>query len=90
MVANGIAISTLGGRRQRYLYFGYDKAGPNYTFWLTPDNFRHVFGDLTAPYTVRLVTDPSDPIIDAIIALNQSGPVTPIRPRDRYLDIANT
>ena len=28
MIKEGIALSTLGGRRQRYQYFSYDKAGP--------------------------------------------------------------
>ena len=90
MITDGIALSTLGGRRQRYQYFGYDKAGPIYHFHISRDNLRHTYGDLTGPFTFREVTDPSDPVIDEIIALNESQTVLPIRPRDRYLDIANT
>lgn len=90
MIKDGIAMSTLGGRRQRYLYFGYDKAGPVYRYHVSRDNIRHVYGDLTAPYAVREVTDPTDPIIDVILTLNQKSPVVPIRPRHMYLDIANT
>ncbi len=90
MIRDGIVLSTLGGRRQRYLYFGYDKAGSTFNFHISRDNLRHVFGDLSAPYTVREVTDPADPIIDSILALNGASPVDPLRPRDRYLDIANS
>ena len=90
MVNDGIVMSTLGGRRQRYQYFGYDKVGPIYHFHISRDNLRHTYGDLTAPFTIREVTDPADPAIDEIMNLNESQPVLPIRPRDRYLDIANT
>ena len=90
MIKDGIVLSTLGGRRQRYLYFGYDKAGPVYRYHITRDNIRHIYGDLTSPYAVREVTDPADPLIDSILTLNQQKPVIPVRPRDMYLDIANT
>ena len=90
MIRDGIVLSTLGGRRQRYLYFGYDKAGPMHTFYISRDNIRHVYGNLTAPYTVREITDPTDPLIDAILSLSEASPVTPVRPRDRYLDVANS
>ncbi len=90
MIKDGIVISTLGGRRQRYLYFGYDKAAPLYSYSITKDNIRHVFGDFNSPYTVKEVLDPTDPIIDSILALNHQLPVIPVRPRERYLDIANT
>lgn len=90
MIKDGIVLSTLGGRRQRYLYFGYDKAGPVYRYHITRDNIRHIYGDLTSPYAVREVTDPADPVIDSILSLNQQKPVIPVRPRDMYLDIANT
>jgi len=90
MIRDGIVLSTLGGRRQRYLYFGYDKAGSMYTFHISRDNLRHVYGDLSSPYTVREVTDPSDPVLGCMVALNQASPVDPLRPLDRYLDIANS
>ena len=90
MIKDGIVISTLGGRRQRYLYFGYDKAAPLYSYSISRDNIRHVYGNFESPYTVKEVLDPSDPIIDNILELNKSLSVFPIRPRDRYLDIAHT
>ena len=90
MIKDGIALSTLGGRRQRYQFFGFDKAGPLYSFGISPQNIHHLFNDRASAFTVREVTDPADPVIDEIIALNQRQPVTPIRPRETYLDIANS
>ena len=90
MVNDGIVLSTLGGRRQRYQYFGYDKAGPAYHFSISRDNIRHTYGDAPAPFAVRLVEDPADPIIDEIIALTEKGRFVPTRDRAAYLDIANT
>ena len=90
MVEDGIVLSTLGGRRQRYQYFGYDKAGPAYHFSISPDNIRHTYGDAPAPFDVRMVSDPADPVIDEIIALTETGRFIPTRDRAAYLDIANT
>ena len=90
MVQDGIVLSTLGGRRQRYQYFGYDKAGPAYHFSISRDNIRHTYGDAPAPFAVREVTDPADPAIDEIIALTEQGRFIPVRDRALYLDIANT
>ena len=90
MITDGIVLSTLGGQRQRYLHFGYDKAGPVYNYSVTKENVRHVFGDATAPFEVHMITDPADPLIESIMALNQNGPFIPVRPRERYLDIAQT
>lgn len=90
MAADGIVLSTLGGRRQRYQYFGYDKAGPAYHFSISRDNIRHTYGDAPAPFAVRTVTDPTDPAIDEIIALSEKGRFVPTRDRALYLDIANT
>ncbi len=90
MVADGIALSTLGGRRQRYQYFGYDKAGPLYTFEVSAQNIHHLFNDAPARYEVKVITDPADPLIDDILTLNAQNVVVPTRPREAYLDIAHS
>ncbi len=90
MVSDGIALSSLGGRRQRYQYFGYDKAGPLYTFSLSQDNIRHIYGTLTPPFEAEFVTDPAAPVIAEIVSLNQRNAFVPIRPVADYLDIATT
>ena len=88
MIADGIALSTLGGRRQRYQYFGYDKAGPIYHFYISDQNCHHLFGDTPSSFTVREITDPTDPVIREIRALNAASPFCPIRDESTYLDIA--
>ncbi len=90
MVRDGIALSTLGGRRQRYQYFSYDKCGPCHTFSITADNLRHTYGSLDAPLTVREITDASDPLIDGIKALSDAGVFAPERTREAFFDIART
>jgi GNAT superfamily N-acetyltransferase len=90
MIKDGIALSTLGGRRQRYQYFGYDSAGMKYNFSICRDNIRHVYGDFSSPYNVKLVTDPSDPVIDDILRITANKNFIPVRSREKYLDIANT
>ncbi len=90
MIEDGIVLSTLGGRRQRYQYFGYDKAGTAYSFSISRDNLRHVYGDLSAPFKARIVTDPADPVIDEILRITEGSSFVPVRPRETYLDIANT
>ena len=90
MISDGIAISTLGGHRRRYQYFGYDKTGVKYTYTITKNNIRHMFGNSNAQYTVREITAPDDPSVDLIFDLNGMLPIQPIRPREKYLDIANS
>jgi len=46
MQAQGYHLSWLGGQRQRYGYFGYEKCGQQLSVSLTSANVRHVFGDL--------------------------------------------
>ena len=90
MIADGIALSTLGGRRQRYQYFGYDKAGPIYHFHISEQNHHHLFGDRQSSFTVREITDPADPVIEEIRALNATSPFCPVRDWNTYLDVANS
>ena len=90
MIADGIVLSTLSGRRQRYQHFGYEKAGPCYTFHISPDNYRHIFGKGEAPFAMHSIKDPNDPAIDEILRFTASQPFNPVRPRNRYLAIANS
>ncbi len=55
MISDGIVLSELGGRRQRYNYFSYEKTGTAYHFTVNSDNIRHCFGkDHAAAHTVEL------------------------------------
>ena len=69
MQKEGIALSTLGGRRQRYQYFGYDKAGPSYTFSLVADNVRHTYGTLDAPFDTCFVVTEKDTAVLQLAAV---------------------
>lgn len=90
MIRDGIALSTLGGRRQRYQYFSYDKAGPCYNYSVARDNIRHVYGTLDAPLTVKVIEDESDALIDEIMTLVAAAPFVPVRAREDFLDITHT
>ncbi len=90
MVKDGIALSTLGGRRQRYQYFSYDKCGVCHTFVITADNLRHTYGSTEAPLSAKIVTDANDPALDGIKVLSDNGAFAPVRSREMFLDIALT
>lgn len=91
MIRDRVALSYLGGRRHRYRYFSYEKAGECYTFSLNRDNLRHVWKDESAPFdTVRAVVDPDDPILECIKAISDAGQVAPVRARKDFLDISRS
>ena len=80
MVRDGIALSTLGGRRQRYRYFGYEKAGICYTFAVNADNLRHTLGaDYVSGLDIRQVNADDETLLTAIRTLSSSGDYAPIR-----------
>ena len=45
MTQQGYHLSWLGGQRQRYLYFGYEKCGTSLYFTMNRSNIRHGFDD---------------------------------------------
>ncbi|MHC1785680.1 MAG: GNAT family N-acetyltransferase [Christensenellales bacterium] len=51
-LAGGMEMLVLGGQRQRYNYFGYERAGSAITFSLNATNLRHrLGGEAGDPYT---------------------------------------
>ena len=90
MVADGVVLSSLGGRRQRYNYFSYDKTGTSFRFTVNSDNMRHTYGaDRTglAHCTVKLIGKNDDEMLDAVAALIARQDYAPVRPRERLYDI---
>ena len=90
MIADGVDLSILGGRRQRYNYFSYEKTGVSYNFLLNSDNMRHVFGkDRTAYHTltVRKLESNDEAALDAISDLLVEQVYNPMRDRTRLYDI---
>lgn len=57
MRREGYDLSYLGGRRQRYAYFGYEVAGTTYDLLYIPDNIRHTFKDQATSLHFEPVTD---------------------------------
>jgi len=45
MRERGYELSWLGGQRQRYQYYGYEKCGNGYHFTINKSNLRHSFAD---------------------------------------------
>lgn len=91
-VRSGADFAVLGGRRQRYSYFGFEPAGVCGRFTLNRDNLRHCFGsaDNTSGYTVRTLTAQDADALAAIDALTRSRASHPVRPADRLFDVLNT
>lgn len=97
MVKDGVVLSTLGGRRQRYNYFSYDRAGTCYTCSLNGDNMRHCFGkdrkpafDTVTHLTAEGGAEPDAALLGAVRALSASGDFYPVRAEADFLDICET
>lgn len=88
MKQDGIVLSTLGGRRQRYRYFSYDKTGRMYQVHLVDDNMRHTFGAArTAAFAMREVTADDTQALDEIAALLSAQTYVPVRAREALYSI---
>lgn len=88
MIKDGIDYSILGGQRQRYNYFGFEKAGPEYDAHITQTNLRHCFRDV--PFTeleIRDIDRNETELIDKIYDLHCSRPLRTLRPREQFYDI---
>ncbi|MBQ8397123.1 MAG: GNAT family N-acetyltransferase [Clostridia bacterium] len=81
MVAQGADFSALGGRRQRYNYFSYDRAGTQLSFTVNNDNVRHTFGKTPIPFKAAPVHADDAAALDAIAALSAAQSYAPIRDR---------
>lgn len=90
MIKDGIDLSVLGGRRQRYNYFSYEKTGVTYHFALNNDNMRHCFGaDRASRHTmqVRELNAVDTELLERITALSARQSFDPCRPADKLFDI---
>lgn len=88
MIRDGIDYTTLGGRRQRYNYFSYDKLGSKLNLTFTSDNIRHVFGQPRC-HSIKLkkLTPDDTAALDSISALYGAQPLHALRDRARLFDI---
>lgn len=86
--AQGYDLLALGGRRQRYAYFGFEKGGQRLTFSLNSDNVRHAMADVDEDAVrIREVTDAQDTVLEDVWQLSRRQMLTCERDRERLLDI---
>ncbi len=90
MKKDGIDLSVLGGRRQRYNYFTYDKSGSSYNFVVNSDNIRHTYGrDRSSYHTLEIkkLTPDDRELLSSISELISSLDYCPVRDVSRMYDI---
>lgn len=87
MIASGADFGCLGGQRQRYQYFGYDKCGQLIHFEVNQSNVRHVYGaSPAASHTFRLLSA-EDPALADCMRLFAERPAHAEREPERFFDI---
>lgn len=90
MIKEQVDFSALGGLRQRYNYYSYEKAGVAYSFHVNKTNLRHAFGDTEAPFEVVEVKENDTASLDVIALLLASQKYYPVRKRSELNDILRT
>lgn len=84
----GVDIIALGGRRQRYAYFGFEHVGANLQFTVNKENVRHCFADLDISDIAFLdFEEASDSQLKEALALYKTRPFHSIRPWEEYRNI---
>ena len=87
MREEGYPLSWLGGQRQRYGYYGYEKCGINYQLSLAPNNVRHVFGDGDLGIEFRPLERQDRTHLQGVIGLHDAQPIRGVRPRERFYNL---
>lgn len=89
-----IAMSVLGGQRQRYGYYGYEPAGTSLTFSLSKTNLRHFFRDRDfATVRFELLDPENDKNNDCLLLMKRwhdQQPVHVERPAESFLTILSS
>jgi len=79
----GYDLSYLGGRRQRYAYFGYEVAGLTYSLLYLKDNIRHTFAGRDQALALEPATDNADTIA-TLKTLHDTQPNHCVRPAESF------
>lgn len=91
MVSDGVALSVLGGRRQRYNFFSYDKLGQAVSMSFNSDNMRHTYGkDRKHTIEFKQVKASDSDILAQIKELSESQPFYALRNSDKYFEILSS
>ena len=81
----GAVLAVLGGQRQRYEYFGFEKTGLEMRAFLNTDNVRHALRDVDASsYALAPLTEACLP---AAMALHAAQPCYCLRTEAAFLDV---
>jgi len=84
MKREGCDLSYLGGRRQRYAYFGFEVSDTYYRVNFLADNIRHTFKGRAPAVTFEPVTEDLD-TLSQLKALHDAQPQYCDRPAERFL-----
>ncbi|MBQ6067663.1 MAG: GNAT family N-acetyltransferase [Clostridia bacterium] len=87
MIERGVALSYLGGQRQRYGYFGYENAGTCYSFGFSKSSLRHAVGGIESGLTVEPLRPDDTEAIRLIDEIYTKAPVISRRSPAAYYDI---
>lgn len=91
MVKDGVVLSVLGGRRQRYNYFSFDKLGQTVAMSFNDDNMRHTFGKSRSHKIVFQKVEGGDTeIIKKIKSLSESYHFYAVREENKYFEILSS
>ena len=80
---DGIDLSWLGGQRQRYGYFGYERCGLKTSYSLSRTNLKHCFAAAPDLHLVPIEADDGESIARAK-ALHDAQPVHCLRPLEEF------
>lgn len=87
----GLDMLVLGGQRQRYGYFGFERAGFSLTCSINADNLRHTVGDAdVSDFTFNRLTGENPEDLAFVGRLCRAHSAYVLRPEERLTDILHT
>lgn len=90
MIANGVDLSALGGQRQRYNYFSYEKAGATYQVSVNKTNLRHAFGSSKTDVEAIAIKAEDKEYLDYVKDAYKKSDFVPYRDENKLFDILRT
>jgi len=87
--ADGYDLAGLGGNRERYKYFGFERCGTNIRFVVSGNNFKHN-SIVKENITFELVENPDPLIIAELNQLYKRHPLHINRNNEKFFDICKT
>ena len=84
MKSEGYHVSWLGGQRQRYQYYGYERCGNRMSYWFRRANFRHAGLVSTDIRFEKMGEDDNERIVVAKL-LHEQRPIHVIRSEEDFV-----